>query len=250
MYFTDIPEGTNLTPAEMDNSVLPEGEGSCMRISHEKIRIIREELLSWFKKNGRDYPWRRTKDPYKILIAEIMLQRTKADQALPVYEEFIERFPDPVSLSRADPGVVRSYFLRLGLLWRADLIIKLATELIERFEGKIPSDRKDLLSLPSIGDYIADAVLSFAYGKDVPVIDSNVCRVLRRIFGLKPRGEARRDKRFRALARLLVPPDRSREFNWAIIDFASMVCAPKRPRCGKCPLKPICLYAGEMHKHC
>lgn len=214
--------------------------GSC-----EKIRMIQEGLLSWFKKNGRDYPWRRTKDPYEILIAEIMLQRTKADQVLPVYGKFIERFPDPASLSRADPDTVRAYFLRLGLIWRADLIIKLATELTERFEGKIPPSREKLLSLPSVGDYMADAVLSFAYGKDVAVVDSNVCRVLRRIFGLRPRGEARRDKRFRILAQSLVPTGKSREFNWAIIDFASVICTPKRPKCEKCPLKSVCLYASE-----
>ena len=213
-----------------------------------KIRRIREELLSWYRRNGRDYPWRRTRDPYRILMAEIMLQRTKADQVAPVYEEFIRRFPDPASLYKADPKTIRTYFSRLGLMWRADLVTKFAAELVERFGGRIPSDRDQLLSLPSIGDYMADAVLSFAYGRDVAVVDSNVCRVLGRIFGLKPRGEARRDRRFRTLAQSLIPPGRSREFNWAMIDFASAVCTPRKPKCRECPLRSVCLYAGGRNE--
>ena len=213
-----------------------------MRRNCEKTHRIRKELLSWYRRNGRDYPWRKTRDPYRILIAEIMLQRTKADQVAPVYEEFIRRFPDPVSLHKADPDVIRSYFLRLGLMWRADLVTKLATELVERFGGRIPSNRNQLLSLPSVGDYMADAVLSFAYGRNVAVVDSNVCRVLSRIFGLKPRGEARRDRRFRMLAQALVPPRKSREFNWAMIDFASAVCRPRKPKCELCPLKGYCSF--------
>lgn len=213
-----------------------------MHRNNEKIRRIRKELLSWYRKNGRDYPWRRTRDPYRILMAEIMLQRTKADQVVPVYKEFIRCFPNPASLYKADPERIRSYFSRLGLMWRADLVTKFAAELVEKFGGRIPSNRDQLLSLPSIGEYIADAILSFAYGKDVAVVDSNVCRILSRIFGLKPRGEARRDKQFRILAQSLIPPGRSREFNWAMIDFASIICTPRKPKCGECPLRPICLY--------
>jgi len=214
-----------------------------VQVDAEKTRAVRGKLLFWYERNGRDYPWRRTVDPYRILIAEIMLQRTKADQVAPVYGEFIRRFPDPYSLHKADPEVIRSYFSKLGLMWRADLIIRFAAKLVERFGGKIPPDRDQLLSLPAVGDYIADAVLSFAYGRDVAVVDSNVCRVLRRVFGLKPRGEARRDRRFRELAQMLVPPGKSREFNWAMIDFASAVCTPRNPKCDECPLRENCLHA-------
>jgi len=215
-----------------------------MHLNDQKIQKIREHLLSWFRRNRRDYPWRRTRDPYRILIAEIMLQRTKADQVRKVYEEFIEKFPDPASLNQADPEIIRSYFLKLGLIWRSDLVSKLAEELVKRFDGKIPSSRDQLLSLPSIGDYMADAVLSFAYGKDVAVVDSNVCRVIRRVFGIEPHGEARRDRRFRTLAQRLIPPGKSREFNWAMIDLASLICTPKKPKCWSCPLNPICSYAS------
>lgn len=211
-----------------------------MHGNDEKIKTIRERLLSWFERNGRDFPWRRTRDPYRILIAEIMLQRTKAEQVIPVYEEFIRRFPDPESLVKAGREDIRSFFSRLGLLWRADLVVKLADVLVRRFNGSLPPEREKLLSLPAVGDYMADAVLSFAYGMDIAVVDSNVCRVLRRIFGLKTRGEARRDRRFRELARRLVPPGKSREFNWAMIDFASTICTPRKPRCDECPLRHYC----------
>ncbi|MEM3646808.1 MAG: hypothetical protein QW334_01500 [Thermofilum sp.] len=212
--------------------------------NEEKIRAVREKLLQWFEINGRDFPWRRTRDPYRILIAEIMLQRTRAEQVVPVYEEFIRHFPNPESLARAGMEAVRAFFSKLGLLWRADLVVRLAGELVKRFGGSPPPEREKLLSLPAVGDYMADAVLSFAYGMDVAVVDSNVCRVLRRIFGLKPKGEARRDRRFRELAMKLVPHGKSREFNWAMIDFASEVCTPRKPKCRECLLKSICVYAG------
>lgn len=216
-----------------------------MREIDEKIEIVRENLLSWFKRNGRSFPWRETRDPYRILVAEIMLQRTRAEQVVPVYEEFIRRFPDIESLAKTEKETVREYFSRLGLLWRADLVVDLAKELIARFGGVIPPDREKLLSLPGVGDYIADAILSFAYGMDVAVVDSNVCRVLGRVFGLKQHGEARRDRRFRELAQKLVPHGKSREFNWAMIDFASMICIPRKPKCGECPLKSVCAYVGN-----
>jgi A/G-specific adenine glycosylase len=214
-----------------------------MQPDSDKLRFVREKLLRWYERNGRDYPWRRTRDPYRILIAEIMLQRTKADQVVPVYEEFIKRFPDPVSLREADAEVIRFFFSRLGLMWRADLIKKFAAALFERFGGRIPSERNQLLSLPAVGDYMADAVLSFAFGRNVAVVDSNVCRVLRRLFGLRSRGEARRDKLVREMAQRLIPPERAREFNWAMIDFAAAVCTPRNPKCDICPLKEICSVA-------
>ncbi|MEM2618865.1 MAG: hypothetical protein QXR87_04710 [Candidatus Hadarchaeales archaeon] len=214
-----------------------------MRGNDGKIRAIQEKLLQWFERNGRDFPWRKTKDPYRILIAEIMLQRTKAEQVVPVYKKFIGHFPSPESLAKARTEAVRAFFSRLGLLWRADLVVRLAGELVKKFGGTPPSERKELLSLPGVGDYMADAVLSFAYGADVAVVDSNVCRVLRRIFDIRPKGEARRDRRFRELAMRLVPHGKSREFNWAMIDFASEICTPQKPKCGKCPLRYHCSAA-------
>ncbi len=205
-----------------------------------------EELLSWFGKNRRDFPWRKTKDPYKILIAEVMLQRTRADQVKKIYRDFLKEFPTIKSLYLASPERVKRYFSKLGLGWRAEKTIALAKVLVEKYGGKIPCNKKELLSIPSIGEYISSAILSFAYNKPVAVVDSNVIRVLSRYFGISPRGEGRRDPAIHRLASDLVPPDRHREFNWAVIDLAATICTPRNPRCGNCPLSQFCFFARRM----
>ena len=204
-------------------------------------------LLEWFGKNGRCFPWREKKDPYQILIAEIMLQRTKADQVVPVYLDFMREFPTIDDLKAASVKQIKRYFATLGLLWRADRIKQMAEDISERFNGKIPSDRDRLLSIPSVGDYMADAVLAFAYGKDVAVVDSNVCRVIGRVFGLDWKKEARRKPVFRNIPSKLLPQGKARKFNWAIIDLASVVCLPREPLCLKCPLRIICEFAKETY---
>lgn len=205
-------------------------------------KILPELLLKWYRENGRDYVWRRKKDPYDILMVEIMLQRTKADQVEPVYLDFIRRFPNAWELSKATEKEIGEYFSRLGLLWRTKLVKRLAEELVDKFEGKIPKDRDLLLSLPAVGEYMADAVLCFAYGKDVAVVDANVCRVIERVFGIIAKGEARRDHRFRSLAQEMVPSGKARQFNWAMIDFAALVCASRNPKHDICPMNNFCSY--------
>ncbi|NIO19883.1 MAG: DNA glycosylase [Candidatus Aenigmarchaeota archaeon] len=209
-------------------------------------KIIPELLLEWYRENGRSYVWRRKKNPYEILIAEIMLQRTRADQVEPVYLDFIEKFPDTLELRKATEKEIGEYFGRLGLLWRAKLVKRLAEELVGRFEGKIPESRNLLLSLPTVGEYIADAVLCFAYGKEVAVVDANVCRIVERMFGITPKGEARRDRRFRNLAQEMVPPSKANEFNWAMIDFAALVCTSRNPKHGICPINGVCSYFQDL----
>jgi len=207
-----------------------------------------ELLLEWYRENGRNYVWRRKKDPYEILMAEIMLQRTKADQVEPIYLDFIKNFPSPEELNRATKDEIGKYFNRLGLLWRIGLVKRLAQELVDRFDGKIPESRETLLSLPAVGEYMADAVLSFAYRRDVAVVDANVCRVIGRVFGITAKGEARRDRRFRRIAQEIVPAGRSNQFNWAIIDFAALVCTPRNPKHNICPMNEICSYYLELKR--
>lgn len=213
-----------------------------MEIEKATIKL----LLEWYRENARSYVWRKKSDPYEILIAEIMLQRTKADQVEPVYMDFINKFPNAAELNDAKEEEINEYFARLGLLWRAKLVKHLARELIDRFGGKIPRDRNLLLSLPAVGEYIADAVLCFAYGKEVAVVDANVCRVIGRVFGIVAKGEARRDRRFRSLAQEIVPSGRAREFNWAMIDFAALVCTPRNPKHDVCPMSNLCSYYQKL----
>lgn len=213
-----------------------------MKVSNTFSRL----LLAWYKENGRNYVWRHKSDPYEILIAEIMLQRTKADQVEPVYISFLEQFPTPEELNRASEEEIGTYFRKLGLLWRTALLKRFAEELLNKFGGRIPESRNRLLSLPAVGEYMADAVLSFAFGKDVAVVDANVCRIIGRVFGLKARGEARRDRRFRRVAQQMLPAGRAKEFNWAMIDFAALVCRPHDPKCSTCPLSKFCTYHQKL----
>lgn len=206
-------------------------------------RAIPDLLITWYKKNGRDYPWRRNTDPYRVLIAEIMLQRTKANQVVPVYLSFLKRFPNPKKLGEASKEEVARYFLKLGLIHRAELVKRLGEELNEHFHETIPETREELLSLPSVGEYVADAVLCFAFSKHVSIIDVNVCRVMQRVFDLRVKGEARRDPKLRKVVNKLLPRDRTKEFNWALLDLASLICCPSEPLCSKCPLNTLCRFA-------
>ncbi len=215
-----------------------------MEASLEAKSAFSTLLLKWYEKNGRSFPWREKRDSYQILIAEIMLQRTKANQVLPVYLDFIREFPTIESLKTATVRKIKRHFARLGLLWRANRVKQMAEDIVKRFNGRIPSDRDQLLAIPSVGDYIADAVLAFAYGKDVAVVDSNVCRVIGRVFGIDWKKEARRRPVFREIPDKLLPKGKAREFNWAIIDLASLVCLPWNPKCLKCPLCTICKFAA------
>ena len=209
-------------------------------------KVVPKTLLEWYQENGRSYVWRRKRDPYEILMAEIMLQRTRADQVEPVYLDFIKKFPNVRELNRATEKEIAEYFGSLGLLWRAKLVKRLAKELIEKFGGEVPKDRDLLLSLPAVGEYMADAVLCFAYEEDVAVVDANVCRVIARVFGIVAKGEARRDRRFRRITQEMLPPGKAREFNWAMIDFAALVCTPRNPKHDICPMNKNCTYYKQQ----
>jgi A/G-specific adenine glycosylase len=224
-------------------------DSSLEEMEQRSGRAVTNLLLRWFRRHGRNYPWRKKKDPYRVLIAEIMLQRTKADQVMPVYQLFLRKFPDPHTLADAAPEEIDGIFAMLGLKWRAGKVKELAKVLVSQYNGRVPCSREELLSLPGVGEYVANAVLCFAYGMDVAVIDANVCRVIGRVFGVKPRGEARRDSRFRQIAQRLVPPKEARKFNWALIDFAALICTPQNPRCDECPLQELCSFnRAERYK--
>ena len=204
-------------------------------------------LLRWFASNRRDFPWRRTKDAYKILVAEIMLQRTKAEQVVPVYERFVKKYPDPHSLSKASVSELRAEILSLGLEKRAQGLKKLAEQLVEEHKGEIPNSRDVLVKLHWVGNYIANAILCHAFGVDVPTVDANFARLLVRVFSLESKHPAQKDKRIWAFAQSLIPlvKGRARALNLAILDLASKICTPQKPACAVCPLNSICDYGIE-----
>lgn len=214
---------------------------------HE-LKQLRERLLAWFDQHGRNYPWRETSDPYRILVAEVLLHRTRAEQVVPVYEKFIRRFPDPESLARAERGEVMKILHPLGLHWRSALIHEMAREIVRR-GGVIQPDPEWLRSLPGVSDYIAGAVLSFAFRKPAPILDTNTVRILARLHGLPVTDGSRRSRKFRQLYEELMDPGHPDRFNQAMLDLGALVCRPTGPRCGECPLAQWCSYHRNQMVH-
>lgn len=208
--------------------------------SERQVRHFRRQLIQWASGHTRQYPWRETEDPFRILIAEMMLRRTRADQVVRVYENLLKSFPDIHALAEADPERVKAILYPLGLRWRTPAFVGVARVLRDRYNGQVPSTREALLSLPGVGEYVAGAVLAIAYRKNEWVVDSNIARVFVRHFGLQPRGEPRRDKTVIQIARIYAAEGDNRKATLAILDFSRAVCSPLRPRCEKCPVLRSC----------
>jgi A/G-specific adenine glycosylase len=207
-------------------------------------RLLGDLLLQWGQDNFREFPWRATTDPYKLLMCEVMLHRTQAIQVVPVYERFIAEYPNTVSLAKATKDELHDILYSLGLRWRIDLIHQMAAELIDKWEGQIPVEQSDLLSLPGVSEYIAGAVRCFAWNLPEPLADTNTVRIVGRLFGLEAKDSSRRSERFRELLKALVHLEQPRTYNHALLDLADKVCRKKHPPdCYHCPLQKMC-YTG------
>jgi len=211
--------------------------------SEEEINEFRRKIIKWGKENFRSFPWRETKDPYKILVSEIMLHRTRAEQVVSVYETFLKRYPNVYSLSRANYCELEEILAPLGLRWRILNLKKAAKFIVENYAGKIP-DRKDLLlRLPGVSGYIAGAVLCFAYGKPEPLLDTNTVRILGRVFDIEIKDSSRRSKKFQQLMEHIIDKKNPRIFNYALLDLGALICVKKHePQCRKCPVRDHCRY--------
>lgn len=211
-------------------------------------RWFRRRLLQWFEVNRRDFAWRHTTDPYQVLLAEMMVQRTGARQAERTWSRFIARYPDLASTAPAHDAELRSMLAPLGLQWRIDNIIRALAHL--RALGGIPRGQAELREVPGVGAYAAGAVGVCAFGQDLPVVDSNIVRVYTRFFGLPYHDGLRRAAGFRALATATSPHSpRRKDFTWALLDLGALVCTP-RPRCTVCPLATRCVAAGRSASTC
>lgn len=211
---------------------------------HLTIRpeLFRERLLSWWFGHRRSFPWRETHDPYRILLSEVMLHRTRADQVLKVYPEFLRRFPSPGDLASASQRDVEEILRPLGLRWRARLVSLMARKLVKEHGGQIPSDPRKLKALPGVSEYIASAVMCFAFGVPEPLLDTNTVRIVGRVFGIPTRDASRRSKIFREAYRFLLDEERPREFNYAMLDLGALLCRARRPLCKVCPVRELCEY--------
>lgn len=208
----------------------------------EYIAIFRKKIIRWYEKNKRTYPWRTTRNPFRVLIAELMLRRTKADQVRVVYNRLFKEYPDVKSLATASKKKLSKILYPLGLRWRLPSIGLVARKLKNRYQGRVPCTREELKTLPGVGEYIAGAVLSIAYNKREWIIDTNVVRVFKRYFGIKTTKEGRRDRHVIEMAKRYVPMREPRIANLALLDFASLVCMPKNPKCLLCSLSNVCYY--------
>jgi A/G-specific adenine glycosylase len=208
---------------------------------------FRRRLLRWFRRHGRDLPWRRTRDPYHVTVAEFMLQQTQVSRVEPYYHRFLERYPTVQSLAQSEPAMVREAWAGLGYYRRAANLHRLAKTVVAEHAGLIPADPDRLLQLPGVGRYTAGAVASFAYERATPAIDTNVARVIRRVF--HPRLARRGRQRRLWETGLAIMPRRSGPaawaFNQAIMELGALVCTARVARCGECPVRGVCRTGGR-----
>lgn len=227
-----------------DSSTVHVSVGDTIVAGSHSVDVVdfRSRLVVWSQQHFRLFPWRLIRDPYRILIAEVLLHRTQAKQVTPVYEQFIRRFPDVGSLAAAARDDVCDALRSLGLRWRADLLFDMSTELVDRFGGEVPQAKDELKSLPGVSDYIASAVRCFAWDFTEALIDTNTVRIAGRLFDLEVRESSRRNRVFTLLIQSLVDPARPREYNFALLDLAGQVCMKKQPRHDQCPVLDCCAY--------
>jgi A/G-specific adenine glycosylase len=207
----------------------------------EGTALLHPLLLSWYRRHRRDFPWRETRDPYRIWVSEVMLQQTQTATALPFYQRFLERFPTIHSLARAREPEVLALWSGLGYYRRARHLLEAARLVVREHAGRVPDDPERFGRLPGVGRYTTGAVLSIAFDRPLPVLDGNVARVLSRVFAVRaavrdPRGA----RTLWSLAAALVPARQPGRWNQALMELGATVCMPRAPRCGVCPLKRHC----------
>lgn len=212
--------------------------------TQKELRRFRQHLLCWQKNNKRSFPWRQTRDPWKLLVAEVLLRQTGAEKVDPVYKVFIKRWPSPQSLSRAREQTVRKLIHPLGLQYRASELIGIAKDILSQFGGQVPTSKEQLLSMKGVGEYTASALLAHAFGKKELAIDTNVLRLLKRIYGLdSPTIDLYGKADVKRLAVKLLPSRSPGSFNYALLDFCAKLCKFYNPKCPDCPLLSLC----ELH---
>jgi A/G-specific adenine glycosylase len=204
-------------------------------------RRFRQRLLAWYGRHGRDLPWRKTNDPYHILVSEIMLQQTQVDRVLPKYVEWLDKYPSLDALASASEKDVAATWYPLGYNIRPRRLQTIAREAVARYGGQLPADRETLLSFKGIGAYTAGAIRSFAFRQRAAILDTNVARVLFRVFvgHGDPKSHAMK-RHLWSLSETVMPAKEVFDFNQALMDLGAMVCVARNPRCLICPMAKNC----------
>ena len=204
-------------------------------------RRFRQRLLTWYRVHGRDLPWRKTDDPYHILVSEIMLQQTQVDRVLPKYAEWLDKYPSMEVLAAAAEEDVTKTWYPLGYNIRPKRLQSIARESVAKYGGQLPSDEATLLSFDGIGAYTAGAIRSFAFRERAAILDTNVARVLFRVFVAKgdPKSHAMK-RHLWTLSETVMPQRQVFDFNQALMDFGAMICVARNPKCLVCPMAKSC----------
>jgi A/G-specific adenine glycosylase len=214
-------------------------------------RRFRQRLLAWYRRHGRDLPWRKTDDPYHILVSEIMLQQTQVDRVLPKYAEWLDKYPSMRALASASEHEVAETWRPLGYNVRPRRLQSIARESVEKYGGRLPRDEATLLSFKGIGQYTAGAIRSFAFGERAAILDTNVARVLFRVYVASgdPKSHAMK-RHLWSLSATLVPSRHVFDFNQALMDFGAMVCVARAPKCLVCPMRKDCRWLRTAKEDC
>jgi A/G-specific adenine glycosylase len=202
-------------------------------------------VLAWYAAHGRDLPWRKTRDPYAILVSEILSHQTQISRVVPVYEAILERYPTAEAMALAPVEAVKAITDPLGYKIRGNWLQGAALQVADRFGGDMPQTLPELRQLPGIGRYTAGAVMSFAYQRDAPVLDTNVARLLRRYFGVMASPRARTSELW-SLAANVIPKGKGYLINQALMDLGAIICRAKGPRCDSCPLRRSCDFRRSV----
>lgn len=213
-----------------------------IKSSKEKKTRFVQLILQWGEKNIRSFPWRKDRTPYKVLLAEILLQRTPANRVAKFFPKLVKKFPSPQSVITTDIDSLRQFFHPMGLKKRVEWLTSLMKEVCDRYNCKVPNQEKELVKLPGVGPYTARAILCFGFSKDVPIVDVNVARVLSRVFrGSDVRKRPSEDNALWKFAGKIIPRGMGPLYNEALLDHAALICK-KNPLCNECSISLLCDY--------
>lgn len=214
---------------------------------HQLICYFQQNLLEWYTASGRDLPWRHTTDPYQILVSEIMLHQTQVDRVLPKYLQWIQTYPSFQALAAAPLSEVEALWRPLGYNFRPIRLHRIAQRVINEFNGQLPNTLEELTAIKGIGRYTAGAILSFAFHTDAPIVDTNIQRVIQRIFNIQGNSfRAPAKKRIWQIAEKMIPQGQAYIFNQAIMDFGALVCVARSPHCQTCFMKERCRFLSDV----
>ena len=213
-------------------------------IAPGRRRSFQRRVLAWYAAHGRDLPWRKTRDPYAILVSEILSHQTQIARVIPVYEALLKRYPTAQAMALAPVEAVKAITDPLGYKIRGQWLHGAALQVADRFGGVMPQTLPELRQLPGIGPYTAGAVMSFAHQRDAAVLDTNVARLLRRYFGVTAAASARTHELW-SLAAAVIPKGKGYLINQALMDLGAMICRARAPRCNACPLRRSCDFRRE-----